>query len=56
MKELLAVRKFLDNRFRVIEGCVITIKSTEKVDAEFKALNNDIYLAEDSEYMNSTHY
>ena len=56
MKELLAVRKFLDNRFRVIEGCVIIIKSTEKVDAEFKELNNDIYLAEDSEYMNSTHY
>lgn len=56
MKELLAVRKFLDNRFRVIEGCAIIIKSTEKVDAEFKALNNDIYLAEDSEYMNSTHY
>lgn len=56
MKELFAVRKFLDNRFRVIEGCAIIIKSTGKVVAEFKALNNDIYLPEDSIYMNSTHY
>lgn len=56
MKELLAVRKFLDNRFRVIEGCAIIIKSTVKVVAEFKALNNDLYLPEDSDYMNSTHY